>query len=311
MLILSSIDCHTHPIYVYKRTLTQFFNIAQVFLAYQAHILTRATNVRQRYRQSVTAGLSALTILAHHGYTYATLNFRFQFNEIVACTSILLACASFPGRPVVFHRGNRILHEKGVSVLDWLLFSWGLHPNHAKLPDALTFADLPRVAYAQSARGTKRRYHDKGGSRPLWRQLTRVFLGPLILQWTMVFLEAASEFGIRFAMHRLLQHLETASVRDTWTWIWVATVAACQLGEAIGDNWGPWIGHTKLQLPMLGLIQSLVVEKMMRLKAQDEYSGNDRRKQPAGPDVMEILARDRCSVISAPLLLFYTRLTNK
>ncbi len=178
-------------------------------------------------------------------------------------------------------------------MLDWLVLSWGLHPEHAKLPATLSFSDLPRVAHDQSARGVRKRFDAGDHTKPLWRQLTKAFICPLTLQWLLEILDAASQFGTRFAMHRLLQHLESASARDTMTWVWVAMVAACQLGETVGDNWGGWVGHSKLQLPLLSLVQSLILEKMMRLKAQDESSGTDDKKQSAESDPIKLLGDDR------------------
>jgi hypothetical protein len=265
----------------------------KALLSLQANTVLRQKAVHQRYKQACISGASVVVILAYYWYRWSALNGHLHLHEAVSAFVSLLAFLSFPRRPVVYSKGNKIIHEKGVSVLGWLLFSWGLHPEHGSLPATLAFSDLPRIGYNQSAQGVRKRFDAGDHTKPLWKQLTRVCLGPLVLQWILVLLEALSEFLIRFAMHHLLQSLEITSSRESRVWAWVALIAVGQLGETAADSWGGWIGHTKLQLPTLALIQSLIFEKMMRTYAQDDPTDGGKNRDHTAPNPMDLLDDDR------------------
>ena len=102
-------------------------------------------------------------------------------------------------------------------------------------------------------------------------------------------LEAASEFGSRFVVHCLLRRLETSPDTDARTWTWVALLPGSLLGVSACSNWSSWIGHTRIQLPMLGLLQSLAFEKSMRLRSGSEGKSTEGKHRTNAPSVMDAI----------------------
>ena len=239
-------------------------------------------------------------MLACYGCKWAFADYDLPWPQLVALLVLLLAFLSFPRRPDVFFRGKRILNENGVSVLDWMLFSWGLHPLFARLPETLEFQDVPRLGHSQSVRGIRSRFEAGDQTRALWVQLATVVLGPLTLQWTLVLLDALSEFGTRFALRHLLQCLESDSKRGTWPWVWLILIAISLFGETTCNNWLTWTGHAKLQLPLTSLLQSLLFEKMMRRRADIDSTAHDAKEERTTFNVVDMMLGDTYDTLSCP-----------
>lgn len=206
---------------------------------------------------------------------------------------MLLGFLSFPRRPVVFMGTAEVLNEKGVSILDWVLFSWGLHKNYANLPTSLRMQDLPRIPYSQSASTVRGQYDTCDKITVLWRRLAILFLQPCLMQWILALLEALSEFSTRFVVHHLLQRLENQPKIDAWTFAWVALLPLSLLSESLWGNWSTWTGHTRIQLPMLGLLQSLVFEKSLRLHAGTGDKSTKEKSNHEAPSTMDAVFSHR------------------
>lgn len=136
-----------------------------------------------------------------------------------------------------------------------------------------------------------------------------IFSTGLIIQWILVVLDAVAEISSRYIVQNLLQSLERSSHIDRWTWTWVALLPLSLLSVAICHNWSSWIGHTRVQLPMIGLLRSLAFEKSMRLRSANEGTpANEKQKQSAPPSTMDVIENYR--YIAATCILRHTYHTN-
>ncbi|KAM3496194.1 hypothetical protein MY3957_000651 [Beauveria namnaoensis] len=234
-------------------------------------------------------------------YEWVFSDHKLPWIQLMAAVAIFLSLLSVPRRPVVFRRGTAVLNESGVSILDWIFFSWGLHSESPPLSTTLNLGNLPIIPLSQSSTTLRKQFDSCKQTKALWMQLATMFRKPLVLQASLVLLGAASEFGSRFVVHSLLQRLEKGLDIDAWTWIWVALLPASLLCVSACDNWSSWIGHTRIQLPMLGLLQSLAFEKSMRLRWASGDTSTEGKHTTNSPSVMDVI-ESHCNTIAQAFL---------
>lgn len=259
----------------------------------QSITVYRQKNIPQRYALSVYTAFSSVALIGFLCFEGAIVNHGLPWIQLLASAAVCLGLLSIPRRPVVFRAETAVLNESGVSTLDWIFFSWGLHREASALPATLKLQDLPRIPFSQSAAAGRRQLDAADQTRALWRQLATIFQKPLALQWSLVLLEAASEFGSRFVVHSLLRRLETRPEIDASTWAWVALLALSLLSVSACGNWSSWIGHTRIQLPMLGLLQSLAFEKSLRLRSGGDGNSTDGKRRMKAPSVTDAIQSHR------------------
>ncbi|KAM0744248.1 hypothetical protein ACQRIT_001562 [Beauveria bassiana] len=272
-----------------------------LFLTCQSIIVCQQTSIPQKYRLSNYTALSAAVLILFLWYEWVFSDHKLPWIQLMAAVAIFLSLLSVPRRPVVFRRGTAVLNESGVSILDWIFFSWGLHSESPPLSTTLNLGNLPIIPLSQSSTTLRKQFDSCKQTKALWMQLATMFRKPLVLQASLVLLGAASEFGSRFVVHSLLQRLEKGLDIDAWTWIWVALLPASLLCVSACDNWSSWIGHTRIQLPMLGLLQSLAFEKSMRLRWASGDTSTEGKHTTNPPSVMDVI-ESHCNTIAQAFL---------
>ncbi|TQV92229.1 ABC bile acid transporter [Cordyceps javanica] len=265
----------------------------QSLLMYQSFAVCQQKSIQQRYKMSIYTAASSLILIASLFYEHLMVPHNLFWPQLVVAAVVLFILLSFPRHAVVFCGNTAVLNESGVSILDWVFFSWGLHREHTALPATLKLQDLPRIPASQTSSAMRRKYDVCDQTKELWLQLAIIFRKPLLIQWTLVLLEKASEFGSRYVVYNLLRSLEMHSHTVPWIWTWVVLLPLSLLGVSICDNWSGWIGHTRIQLPMLGLLQTLLFEKSMRLRS-GVNGGPAGAKQDANcPSLMDAIESHR------------------
>lgn len=257
---------------------------------FQSIYICQQKKIAQRYDSSIYAALSSAVLIGFLWYEWACSSYESSWPQIMAALAIALSLFSIPRRPVVFRGATPVLNESGVSILDWIFFSWSLHRESSAL---LKLEDLPRVPFSQSSSTLRKHFASCDQTKTLWRQLATIFRKPLVLQWSLVLLEAGSEYGSRLIVHSLLQRLETGPNTDIWVSLWVALLPASLLGVSACDNWSGWVGHTRIQLPMLGLLQSLAFEKSMRLRSGGDSRYTEEKHRTNAPSAMDAIQSHR------------------
>ncbi|KAJ3493180.1 hypothetical protein NLG97_g4897 [Lecanicillium saksenae] len=198
-------------------------------LTLQSFVVWQESVVERRYCLSHNASISSMALLG------------------------FICLLSLPRHPVVFCGKTPVTNESGVSIIDWIFFSWGLHRDCSTLPAALKLEDVPRIPYRQTASATRKQYDS------------------------------------RLVVHRLLNRLETSPAVDSWTWTWVALLMLSLISVSVCDKWSSWIGEARIQLPMLGLLQSLAFEKSMRLRSGGGGTPTTEKKKASLPSAVDVI----------------------
>lgn len=261
--------------------------MTQGLLTMQSLAVNRQLSIQTRYTKSLCAAVSCTAILALHWQQYIATGNNLNFLELVPAVSLLICFLSLPRRPLVYRGNTAVLNESGVSVLNWLLFSWGLHRDEAILADHLTIEDLPKLPFNRSVRAQRKIYDDVSEGESLWKRLARVFIFSLSAQWLLVAIQAVSELSIRFVVQHLLERLERRPGSDVWTWTWIGLLPFSLLASNACTAWASWIGNSRIKLPMIGLIQSLVFEKSMRLRAESDGASTNAKNKSDAPSTMD------------------------
>ncbi|PQK14607.1 hypothetical protein BB8028_0005g01380 [Beauveria bassiana] len=237
-------------------------------MSIQALIVSLEPRFQQRYAHALRLGSSAalcLSLILYKKYSKQDDRLKATWPEVGSLLAILAGSLSIPRRPSVSHRGQQVDRELSVSFWDRLTFSWGPFPaSRSAIPDNMRMEDLPEVRYSSRVTTSKQLLARVDESVHLWRQLSRAFLPALIIQWLLAFLTAAAQFGSRFALFKLLRCLEGSEKSSNTAKLWVLGIGMGLLVETFSQNWLIWCTQMRLQIPIQGLLKSLVVEKLTR-----------------------------------------------
>ncbi|EGX88534.1 ABC bile acid transporter, putative [Cordyceps militaris CM01] len=239
-------------------------------LSVQALILSLEQRFQQRYAHGFRLGSSAALCLLWILYRAAAVQegrSEAPWSEIGSLLAVFLASWSIPRRPVVFRQGLQVDSELSVSFWSRLAFSWGpFHASRSAIPHKIQMDLLPEVSHSSRVARWKPIWTSTRGDNSvhLWKQLMRAFLPTLIVQWCLAFASAASQFGSRFALFKLLQCLEKHGQPSNSASAWVAGLGTGLLIETLSHSWLIWFTQMKLQIPVEGLLKSLVVDKLTR-----------------------------------------------
>ncbi|KAM3549979.1 hypothetical protein ARSEF4850_008581 [Beauveria asiatica] len=219
----------------------------------------------------------------------------------MAAAAVFLSLLSVPRRPVVFRRETAVLNESGVSILDWNFFFVGsaarpsitVYKLESKEPAENAFQ--PVFIYLEKA--VRRLQSDQSAMDTACHDFTEA----LGLAGVIGAVGGSIRIWQSLVIHSLLQRLEKGPDIDASTWIWVALLPASLLCVSACDNWSSWIGHTRIQLPMLGLLQSLAFEKSMRLRWASDDTSTEGKHTTNAPSVMDVI-ESHCNTIAQAFL---------
>ncbi|TPX17379.1 uncharacterized protein E0L32_003022 [Thyridium curvatum] len=211
--------------------------------------------------------------------------------EHLAALSAVLAFASFPHRPDVYHKGTLVDQQHAVSLLTRLAFSWNRLVFEISRERQLNLEDLPILDSNTRSRNVTERYlrsHPDGGDKPrLWRQLLHAYRYELAMQWALTAVTALLALFPQYVLYHFLESLEDqpqGGKERMSLWVWVVGLAVALLLQVWVGNSMRWLTSSKLEAPLLSLLQSLVFQKALRLdeaadpgkKVQDKDDGEDK-----------------------------------
>lgn len=242
----------------------------QALMSVQALIVSLEPSFRQRYahgiRLSSSAAISFLCLLDRENFMHSG-RLEVIWLQVGSLLAVFLAGLSIPRHPSVLYQGLKVDREFSVSFWSRLTFSWGpFHASGSIIPGSMKMADLPEVGHASRVATLKEIWTAAGTNKPvhLWRHLMRAFFPTLIIQWSLVLVYSASQFGSRFALFRLLQCLEIEGQPSNSAPFWVVGLGVGLLVETLSNSWLIWFTQMRLQIPIEGLLKSLIVEKLTR-----------------------------------------------
>jgi ABC-type multidrug transport system fused ATPase/permease subunit len=202
--------------------------------------------------------------------------------EILAALAAGLSFSAFPHRPDVYYQGGLIDQQHAVSLLTRLTFSWNRLVFDISKERQLVQDDLPNMDGNTRSSQVYARYLEKNPQGRLWWRLVKTFKYPLAIQWSLTVVQAVLALFPQYVLHNFLEALERppdqrANYSELWGWvIGMATSMILQIWVSSTQRWNT---SSRLEAPLLSLLQSLVFQKALR---QDEAAdpGQTEEKSP-------------------------------
>lgn len=246
----------------------------------------------RRYAHGIRLGCSAtltLHLMLYREWFMHNASPDMLWPQIVSLLAIILAGLSIPRRPLVFCQGRPVDCELSVSFWSRLTFSWGpFHGSRSAIPKQMRMEDLPEVGHSCRV-NTWKQLLPVGEDKQvhLLRQLMTTFCPILTTQWSLVLITSLSQFGSRFALFQLLQCLEDQEKSSSTALLWVVGLGLGLLVETFSHSWLIWFTQMRLQIPIEGLLKSLVLEKLTRRPLATRGSSPNESKTTTDTDQLE------------------------
>ncbi|KAB5580545.1 hypothetical protein GE09DRAFT_1020010 [Coniochaeta sp. 2T2.1] len=213
--------------------------------------------------------------------------------QLTAAAAVATAFAAFPRRPDVFDNGVLVDQQHTVSLLSQLSYSYNKIVFDIAKERQMKLSDIPVLDHSLRSRNLTADFLASCGEGKLWRQLLRVQLPKVGLQWILTIAGSVLSLFPQFVLYKLLQAIESrqgSDAVDPYIFVWAFALA---FSEAVGvgfENWSSWYTISRLTTPVMSLLQSLIFSKAMRqydtaISNQDD--GSNDKKDPLSAEKMK------------------------
>ncbi|OIW35256.1 hypothetical protein CONLIGDRAFT_47777 [Coniochaeta ligniaria NRRL 30616] len=213
--------------------------------------------------------------------------------QLAAAASAACAFAGFPRRPDVFDNGSLVDQQHTVSLLKRLSYSYNMVVFDIAKERQMKISDLPVMDHAIRSRNLTAEFLANCGDGKLWRQLLRVNLFKIAVQWILTIAGSVLSLFPQLVLYKFLQAIESRGDSDTvdpYMFVWAF---ALLLSQAVGvgfQTWSSWFTISPLTTPVMSLLQSLIFSKAMRqydtaIANQDD--GSNETKDPHSAEKMK------------------------
>ncbi|KAJ4392883.1 hypothetical protein N0V85_006789 [Neurospora sp. IMI 360204] len=213
-----------------------------------------------------------------HNKTSASLHGIQLFSVLI----VVVAFASFPRRPDIYHKEQLVDQQKAVSLLSLLSFSWNLNIFKAAEERQLGTADLPRLEFITRSENIQQNFTQNKKPGRFWQQLLRFNARNLARQWALALLIAILSIFPQIVLYNFLSEIEKGtqhSPKDPMLLVWALALFLTQALQVGATNWLKWVTESMMDIPLESLVQTLVFAKA--LKQYDTVSpGQDGNGQP-------------------------------
>lgn len=224
---------------------------------------------------------SCMAFLGYQWSRWMYYGIPFPVTEVVPAVATILGLLWFPAYGDDDKKSKqRTMKEMDRSIASWLLYDWGLHPVVDRLPPTIALGDVPRIARPQSAEGMVELFQKTDARQPLEWRILSIVKKDMFMQWLLMAGGVGFDFLSSYALYRLLQHMEVTERVSEQTWIYFSWLPLCYVVKSICESREGWIGQSRIHLAVLGLMQSLVFEKMTRLRIT-RSAASDAKKTDA------------------------------
>ncbi len=204
--------------------------------------------------------------------------------EMLAALVALLSFASFPHRPDVYDKGGLVDQQHAVSLLTRFSFSWNQLIFDISKERRLNQADLPNMDGDTRSANVNDWYLAGQPKGRLWWQLVKAFRAPLALQWCLTLVQSVLSLFPQYVLYHFLEGLEIyqdkrASQPELWGW--VVGLASSLLLQIWVSSTQRWNTSSRLENPVLSLLQSLIFQKALKL---DEVAGAGEKSEKKSKD---------------------------
>ena len=237
-------------------------------------------------------GYDTVRTLSTHGDSLALGIAVCRLLELLTALAAALAFASFPHRPDVYHKGSLVDQQHAVSLLSRFTFSWNKLVFDISKERKLNQEDLPSMDGDTRSSNVNARFQLKDTKGRLWWQIMSSFWFPLAVQWTLTLIQAALALFPQYVLYNFLEGLEVPPElrrSDPKLWGWVVGMGSSLFLQIWVSSAQRWNTASRLEAPVLSLIQSLVFQKALKLDeaaepGQKEEEKSDDKEVPKDTD---------------------------
>jgi len=184
-------------------------------------------------------------------------------------SALAAACsfAAFPRRPDVYEDGCLVDQQNTLSLISLFSYSWNRVVFEIPKERQLAPADIPALDWTTRSRNLQAGFLARCGEGRLWRQLIRAYTYELVIQWTLTLVIAFLSLFPQVVLYNFLERIETRkdyATTDPALLAWVFGLLLSQLLYVGVYNWLRWITNSRLDTPVLSLLQSLVFFKALK-----------------------------------------------
>ncbi|KAL1880523.1 hypothetical protein VTK73DRAFT_5723 [Phialemonium thermophilum] len=212
-----------------------------------------------------------------------------SFLQVFAALTTAVAFAGFPRRPDVYYQGCVVDQQHTASLLSLFSYSFDRIIFDIGKDKEMRLADIPALDYKTRSANLTKNFLARRGTGRLWRQLVRVYSGELLIQWTLTLVISFLALFPQLMLYNFLRRIEARqdyASADPTLLAWVVGLLLSQLLQVGVQNWLRWIVNTRLEVPLLSLLQSLVFDKALKqydtAAPRQEESKDESEPSPSG-----------------------------
>lgn len=187
--------------------------------------------------------------------------------ELIAALVAVCAWAAFPRRPDVFNNGILVDQQRTLSLLDRFSYSWNSMVLQIARERQMKLSDIPAPEYRIRSITLQKNFEAVCGSGRFWRQLVRAHFWIFVAQWMLTFVSSVLSLLPQLVLLKFLQRIENrgdSGEFDQYLLLWALALLISKLLQVGVDSWIGWITNSRLTMPVLSLLRSLVFSKAMK-----------------------------------------------
>ncbi|EJT81257.1 hypothetical protein GGTG_01241 [Gaeumannomyces tritici R3-111a-1] len=190
--------------------------------------------------------------------------------QIIAALGAVLSFASFRQRPDVYHEGHLVDQQHTASIIQRMSYSWNKTVFRVAKERQLEKADLPDLDHTRRSANLSSKFLARQLTGRLWRQLIVAHWQRLGQQWAISFVISSLALVPQYVLYNFLEILDKPSTitggTDPILFAWVLCLCASLLLQVWVNSVMRWLTSSRLESPVLSLLQSMVFKKALRLK---------------------------------------------
>lgn len=190
--------------------------------------------------------------------------------QIIAALGAVLSFASFRQRPDVYHEGRLVDQQHTAPIIQRLTYSWNKIVFKVAGERQLEKTDLPDLDHTRRSANLSSKFLARQRTGRLWRQLIAAHWQRLGQQWAISFVISSLALVPQYVLYNFLEILSkpstVAGATDPILFAWVLCLCASLLLQVWVNSVMRWLTSSRLESPVLSLLQSMVFKKALRLK---------------------------------------------
>lgn len=245
--------------------------------------LTPANHFRSAVDGAVSSVLLVTLAVCSCEFSQYTADLAFHSFGIVISLSLLIGFLIVPRQRDTFVQGRLIDRQDSGSLLELLTFSWHRKLFRPQSLQSLKVKNLPILCSTSRSKYLSRRhvqFAHQNSHRSLNIILAKMYIGPLLLQWSFAVLNSLVILIPELITYRLLQWLGHEQERSISYGVGlVLLLGLSKLSEVLVGAWLKWVTASKLQLPIQAALSLICYQKALRLSNTiDSTEGSDFKK---------------------------------